>query len=250
MIKLAIIRRLPGGKYRLYSKKKDKHTGHRKNLGTFDTLDACKKHEKQIQFFKHRFHAEDGACDDNETKALQRISDIAEYLTEAGFIDEADKIYAVMDCLDAGLDKGDDCYDPLQSTIYNDRQNNVDGGYGSAGDGSVAGGAPSWGLDVGTRGSFIASLIKLADRLDVVGAVEEANEIDDMLKIIKELEEEADTVDLDKERNKEEPKQGEEVVTRSTGFRGTNLTDNQNTPSCGFSDSYFYQGNGTVESNL
>lgn len=49
-----MIRKLKSGKYRLYSKKKDPKTGKRKNLGTFETLAAAKKHEKDVQFFKRR----------------------------------------------------------------------------------------------------------------------------------------------------------------------------------------------------
>jgi hypothetical protein len=47
-----MIRRLANGKYRLYSRKKDPKTGKRKNLGTFATLAAAKKHERAVQFFK------------------------------------------------------------------------------------------------------------------------------------------------------------------------------------------------------
>jgi hypothetical protein len=47
-----MIRKLPSGGYRLYSRKKDPKTGKRKNLGTFTSLAAAKKHEKAVQFFK------------------------------------------------------------------------------------------------------------------------------------------------------------------------------------------------------
>jgi len=47
-----MIRKLPSGKYRLYSKKKDPKTGKRKNLGTFQTRAAAEKHERAVQFFK------------------------------------------------------------------------------------------------------------------------------------------------------------------------------------------------------
>jgi len=47
-----VIRKLPSGGYRLYSRKKDPKTGKRKNLGTFKTLEAAKKHERAVQFFK------------------------------------------------------------------------------------------------------------------------------------------------------------------------------------------------------
>jgi hypothetical protein len=47
-----MIRKLSSGKYRLYSRKRDAKTGKRKNLGTFKSLAAAKKHERAIQFFK------------------------------------------------------------------------------------------------------------------------------------------------------------------------------------------------------
>ncbi len=49
-----MIRKLGSGQYRLYSKKKDAKTGRRRNLGTFDTLEAAKQHERAVQFFKRR----------------------------------------------------------------------------------------------------------------------------------------------------------------------------------------------------
>ncbi len=47
-----MIRKLTSGGYRLYSRKKNPKTGQRRNLGTFKTLEAAKKHEKDVQFFK------------------------------------------------------------------------------------------------------------------------------------------------------------------------------------------------------
>ena len=47
-----MIRKLPSGKYRLYSRKKGSRTGRRRNLGTFLTREAALKHERAIQFFK------------------------------------------------------------------------------------------------------------------------------------------------------------------------------------------------------
>ncbi len=49
-----MIRKLASGEYRLYSKKKDPKTGKRRNLGTFDTKEAAKEHEKDVQYFKRR----------------------------------------------------------------------------------------------------------------------------------------------------------------------------------------------------
>ena len=49
-----MIRRLKSGEYRLYSRKKDPRTGKRRNLGTFRTREAAERHERAIQFYKHR----------------------------------------------------------------------------------------------------------------------------------------------------------------------------------------------------
>ena len=49
-----LIRKLKSGKYRLYSRKKDSKTGVRRNLGTFDSLAAAKKHERAVQFFNRK----------------------------------------------------------------------------------------------------------------------------------------------------------------------------------------------------
>ena len=53
-VPLAMIRKLSSGKYRLYSRKTDKKTGKRKNLGTFGSREAAEKHERAVQFFKRR----------------------------------------------------------------------------------------------------------------------------------------------------------------------------------------------------
>ena len=47
-----MIRKLKSGGFRLYSRKKDPRTGKRKNLGTFKSLAAAKRHERAMQFFK------------------------------------------------------------------------------------------------------------------------------------------------------------------------------------------------------
>ena len=51
---IRVIRKLPSGKYRLYSRKKNPRTGKRRNLGTFATRAAAERHEKAVQFFKRR----------------------------------------------------------------------------------------------------------------------------------------------------------------------------------------------------
>ncbi|WP_343668755.1 hypothetical protein [Chitinophaga sp.] len=48
-----MIRKLKSGKYRIYSRKVDPKTQKRRNLGTFDSLEEAKKHEQEIQYFKH-----------------------------------------------------------------------------------------------------------------------------------------------------------------------------------------------------
>jgi hypothetical protein len=49
-----MIRKLPGGRYRLYSRKRDPRTGRRRNLGTFRSRAAAERHERAIQVFKRR----------------------------------------------------------------------------------------------------------------------------------------------------------------------------------------------------
>jgi hypothetical protein len=47
-----MIRKLPSGGYRLYSRKKNPKTGKRRNLGTFASRELAEKHERDIQYFK------------------------------------------------------------------------------------------------------------------------------------------------------------------------------------------------------
>ena len=47
-----MIRKIAGGKYRLYSRKVDAKTKKRRNLGTFSSRAAAEKHERAVQYFK------------------------------------------------------------------------------------------------------------------------------------------------------------------------------------------------------
>lgn len=47
-----MIRKLSSGQYRLYSRKVDRKTGRRRNLGTFSSRAAAERHEREVQFFK------------------------------------------------------------------------------------------------------------------------------------------------------------------------------------------------------
>ena len=47
-----MIRKLPSGNYRLYSRKRNPRTGKRRNLGTFPTRAAAEKHERAVQYLK------------------------------------------------------------------------------------------------------------------------------------------------------------------------------------------------------
>lgn len=49
-----MIRKLPSGQYRLYSRKIDPKTHRRRNLGTFETREAAEKHEREVQYFKRQ----------------------------------------------------------------------------------------------------------------------------------------------------------------------------------------------------
>jgi hypothetical protein len=52
--RIAMIRKLRSGEYRLYSRKKDPKTGKRRNLGTFGSREAAEQHEREVQYFKRR----------------------------------------------------------------------------------------------------------------------------------------------------------------------------------------------------
>lgn len=47
-----MIRKLPSGGYRLYSRKKSPKTGKRRNLTTFPMRAKAMQHERSIQYFK------------------------------------------------------------------------------------------------------------------------------------------------------------------------------------------------------
>ncbi len=49
-----MIRKLKSSLHRLYSRKLTPINGKRRNLGTFKTPAAAKKHERQMEFFKRR----------------------------------------------------------------------------------------------------------------------------------------------------------------------------------------------------
>jgi hypothetical protein len=49
-----MIRKLSGGRYRLYSRKVNPHTGKRRNLGTFTSRKAAAQRERAVQYFKRR----------------------------------------------------------------------------------------------------------------------------------------------------------------------------------------------------
>lgn len=49
-----MIRKLPSGQYRLYSRKTNPKTGKRRNLGTFRTRLEAEQHERAVQYFKRQ----------------------------------------------------------------------------------------------------------------------------------------------------------------------------------------------------
>lgn len=173
MLKISIIKRLPSGKYRLYSRKKDKE-GKRRNLGTFDSLEAAKKREKAVQFFK--YHADDQNTRDKETKALSLISDVAKYLEEAGYVKQAGDMYAVMDSIDGKLDNEDNAADFIPDAQRNPNNQSYMGGDG------IAGGYTG----LNAMANVLKKLIKTANSLDNKGQYKEADKIDNLIKILAE----------------------------------------------------------------
>ena len=212
MIKTSIIKKLPSGKYRLYSRKKNPKTGKRRLLGESDTLDGIKKREKQVQFFKQ--HAEDQHSDDPNIKTLDDLEQTAEFLESAGYIDEAQVLWDVMSDLDQSLE--DDALDQIP-----DNQLNIEN------EGNIQTSYNLYSMPGPITVAFLKQLVKTANEFDARGLVEEANELDELLEeLIKEYEQ--NNVDM---------------LAGVNGLVGSSATDNQNVSMFqGFSDSYMYSG--------
>ena len=166
--KISIIKKLKSGRYRLYSRKKDKK-GKRRNLGTFDSLEKAKKHERAVSFFK--YHADDQSTRNSETKALSLISDTAKYLEEAGYIPQANEMYAIMDAIDNNLDNEDNASDLIPSSQLNLENEGTMGGLGGTG-----GSASMFNIQEAEK------LANLANKLDRKGLYKEADELDALIK--------------------------------------------------------------------
>lgn len=132
MRKIAYIRKLDGGKYRVYSEKG-------RNMGTYDSRKKAKERLGQIEYFKHQ--SDDGKTG-KKYKMLRDLSDIAGYLEEAGFVDKADKVYAVMGAID-GVSE-DHLNDPY---VGSDAERNVENQGYMGGESPIGGGYS--GLNVG-----------------------------------------------------------------------------------------------------
>ncbi len=248
LIKTAIIRKLPNGKYRLYSRKKGPD-GKRRNLGTYNSLAGVKKREREVQTFKH--HTDDGAGDDKETKALSKLSDIAGFLEEAGFIDASQMVYDAMCTIDSGFE------DALNDSIISkvpDKQMN----YPGSGDYMMTG-EPAGGMQGAFSIPEAEKVAELADKLDRLGLYKEADELDkvlktmiddEMLETIKELEhvQKRKRKQKVKRKHKSKKRNSTDVMVGANGHVGTGVTDNQNAGMFqGFSDAYFYSGYGNLE---
>jgi len=147
MLKIAIIQKLPDGKYRLYSKKKGPD-GKRKNLGTYDSRAGAEKREKQVQFFKQQ--ADDGHSGSKEDHMLRDLSNIAGFLEESGMIDKADKVYMAMGLVDGSLE--DYLMDPYMGS---DAERNVENSGFIGGPSPIGGGYGGLSIDEGQRADDI-----------------------------------------------------------------------------------------------
>jgi hypothetical protein len=84
LIKVAKIRKLPGGKYRVLSEKG-------KNLGTFNSKEKAKKRLRQVEFFKHE---DEGNAEDSDKESfidLTKASDFSFSAIMREMRKEADK---------------------------------------------------------------------------------------------------------------------------------------------------------------
>lgn len=216
MIKTSIVRKVDG-KYILYSRKKNPKTGKRRILGKADSLKKIKEREKQVQFFKGH-HADDHEMDKKD-KSLTNLSEIAQYLEEAGFIEDADHIYNCMYLLDNSLSDEDYLYDH-----HIDSQLNIEN------EGTIpeqgVGGSGMFSMMEAQRLAFLKLLVKTADDFDKKDLKNEADELD---KILKDFVEEYEDANVD-------------MMVGANGLQGSSVLDNQGAGQfSGLSDSYFYR---------
>lgn len=244
--KIAIIRKLPNGKYKLVSKKKDKN-GKRRNLGEFDSLEGAKKRERQIQYFKHQ-HNEDHLTEDKDTKILRELSSLAIKLEEMQDHDNAQIVY---NCIN---DLCEDCDYLIDSQSAPDRQMNTDnsgyiGGMGTGG---------SYGLynvPESTMASKEIKLLKIANdkkqkfikltdlngkKIIEVGFIhgnkevyKNFNNVDKAIEFFKDLTDEMCNIDM---------------IANSNGLMGNTQLDSYiGGGSAGLSDAYFYRNIGNTD---
>lgn len=244
IVKIAIIRKLPSGKYRLYSRKKDE-SGHRRNLGTYDSLSGAKQREKEVQTFKYR--ADDGSTDDKETEALSKLSDIAGFLEEAGFIDASQLVFDAMSAIDGNFE--DDLNDSIINNVPDVQMN-----YPGSGEYMMTG-EPAGGMQGIFNIPEAEKIAELADLLDNMGLYSEASELDnvlntmiddEMLETIKDLERKQKRKRKQKTKRKSKKENGgTEVLVGANGRVPTDF--NQHSGFSGLSDSYFYTSYNNLE---
>ncbi len=256
ILKNAIIKKLKSGKYRLYSRKKDPKTHKRQDLGTYDSLEAVEKRDKQVRYFEHQ--ADDGKSD-KQTKMVSDLSNIATYLEKAGFIDKADKIYAIMDLVDGSLaDDVDYLIDPYP--IPDNQRNTSNQGY-IGGDG-VGGGysglhTPMVGQSADDESynpykELYELNMKKNERLMyfVKKLQKENNQLHMILNTIKEMH----LAPVDKYFERFVTKKPEEQDNVDAAARSIGLQESSVMETAGFAgflgDSFFYKQPGSMEENI
>lgn len=160
-----------------------------------------------------------------KTEALSRLSDIAKYLEEAGFAENAKCVHDAMCAIDGSME-GEDL---LDDNIRTDEQYNTGGSIGYSGEAGSA--SPS--LFSIPEAEKLASL---ANKMDQKGLYDEASEIDELLK---ELEEELFEDDEDEED------ENMDALVGANGKGNVGVTDAGGF--AGLSDSYFYRSYDNLE---
>lgn len=206
-----MIKKLPSGKYRLYSRKKDKN-GKRKNLGTFDTLEKAKKHEQEIQYFKHTAS--------HDIKSLEKIVDD---LKGEGDDESAKQIEEYLEAIKKTN------YTP---NVIPDNQMN------SSGPDNIYSGqimsSPSWSADYAIA-SAVKIMEKFANDPDFYKNKDSDKIYDNMLDLLQYA------IDMFEQDNID-------GVVGANGTMGNSVVENQNSGSFqGLSDAYFYSGSGSSD---
>lgn len=237
--KVGYIRKLPSGKYRVYSE-----SG--RNMGTYDSKEDAKKRLGQIEYFKNNDKADDNKGS-KKKKMLKELSNIADYLEEAGFIDQADKVYGAMGAID-GMEE-----QYMIDVYYSEPgANSVIPQY-SGGESPIGGGSYSGlSMDVGQPADDGSEIKRLKKKIDQINELLLNSTLSDSIindeHLLKEFISSRNNMERRLKELLGDEQENVDMLAGANGLMGNSLQDNQNAGQFNvMSDSYFYQSYDNLE---